>query len=59
MGSVSCIVMMPGRVVYTGCLSSSCLFVMLLMFNCSTDMAVACGVCGVFFGCCCEFSVIC
>ena len=49
MSLVSCIVMMPGRVVYASCLSSSCLFVMLLMFNCSTDMPVACGFCGGFW----------
>ena len=60
---VSCIVMMSGCVVYACCLSSSYLFVMPLMFTCSMDMPVVRGVliglCGVFFGCCCEFFVIC
>ena len=32
---VSCIVIMSGCVVYARCLSSSCLFVMSLMFTCS------------------------
>ena len=45
---------MSGCVVYTSCLSSSCLFVMPLMFTCSMDMPVARGVliglCGVFLG---------
>ena len=41
---VSCIVMMSGCVVYASCLSSSCLFVMSLMFTCSMDMPVAHGV---------------
>ena len=54
MNLVSCIVMMSGRVVYASCLSSSRLFVMLLMFNCSTDMPVTRGVftgfCGMFLG---------
>ena len=51
---VSCIVMMSGCVVYASCLSSSCLFVMPLMFTCSMDMLVARGIliglCGVFLG---------
>ena len=54
MSLVSCIVMMSGCVVYASCLSSSCLFVMPLMFTCSMDMPVARGVliglCGVFLG---------
>ena len=63
MSLVSCIVMMSGCVVYASCLSSSCLFVMPLMFTCSMDMLVArdvlFGLCGVFLGVVCEFSVIC
>ena len=51
---VSGIVMMSGCVVYASCLISSCLLVMLLMFTCSMDMTVACGVliglCGVIYG---------
>ena len=39
---------------YASCLSSSCLFVIPLMFTCSTDMLVArdvlFGLCGVFLG---------
>ena len=54
MSLVSCIVMMPGCVVNASCLSSSCLFVMPLMFTCSMDKPVARGVlfglCDVFLG---------
>ena len=54
MSLFSCIVMMSGCVVCASCLSSSCLFVMPLMFTCSMDMPVARGVlvglCGVFLG---------
>ena len=45
--------MMSGCVVYASCLSSSCLFVMPLMFTCGMDMPVASvliGLCGVFLG---------
>ena len=53
MNLVYCIVMMSGCVVYTSCLSSSCLFVMPFMFTCSMDMLVArdvlIGLCGVFW----------
>ena len=49
MSLVSCIVMMTGCVMYASCLSSSCLFVMPLMFTCSMDMHVARGV---LFGLC-------
>ena len=49
MSFVSCIVMMSGCVVCASCLSSSCLFVMPLMFTCSMDMPVARGV---LFGLC-------
>ena len=53
MSLVSCIVMMYG-VVYAICLSSSCLFVIALMFTCNMDMPVVRGVlfglCGVFLG---------
>ena len=46
--------MMSGCVLYVSCLSSSCLFVMPLMFTCSMVMPVARGVliglCSVFLG---------
>ena len=42
--------MKSGCVVYASCWSSSCLFVMPLMFICSMDVLVARGLCGVFSG---------
>ena len=54
MSLVSCIVIMFVCVVCASCLSSSCLFVMLLMFICSMDTPVARGIliglCSVFLG---------
>ena len=48
----SCIVMMSGCVICASCLSSSCLYVMPLMFTCSMDVSVSrdvlIGLCGVF-----------
>ena len=52
-----------GCVLYASCLSSSCLFVMLLIFTCSMDMPVAHGVliglCVVFFGVGVSFACLC
>ena len=57
----SCIVMISGCVVCANCLSSSCLFVMSLIFTFSMAMHVArsvlIGLCGVFLGVSASFAL--